>query len=204
MTSAILQPLSSLVLSSSPPRHLGSGLALHLSLSPLTASSTRLPSYSFYRLLSYFSTMGLFSKKSKPSQSTAQGYAPPPGPPPQQQQYGAPQQQGQSYSGGGGYNQQPQYHQGGQGGYHGGGQQYAPPPTAPPPQQSVGARGREDPLAALSKYDTVFLSTSSLSSRLFSTELTSAFSSSLPSRSRTQSMTVRAWRCFGRSNWHLL
>lgn len=105
--------------------------------------------------------MGLFSKKSKPSQSVAQGYAPPPGAPPQQ--YGAPQQQAQGYSGGGGgYSQQPQYPQGGYGGYQGaGGQQYAPPPTAPPPaqQQSVGGRGREDPLAALSKYDTVFLGT---------------------------------------------
>ncbi|ORY84073.1 hypothetical protein BCR35DRAFT_303119 [Leucosporidium creatinivorum] len=116
--------------------------------------------------------MGLFSKKSSKPSSSASSYAPPPGPPPQQQQqqYGAPPPQ-QGY-GQGSYNQQ--YQGGGyqqqQAGYQ---QQYAPPPTAPPPIQQQqrptggGGRGREDPLAALSKYDTVFLIDDSESMEMF-------------------------------------
>ncbi|KAK4046556.1 hypothetical protein OIV83_006008 [Microbotryomycetes sp. JL201] len=132
--------------------------------------------------------MGLFSKSklTKPapgSQQQSQAppsqrqYAPPPGPPPPSASAGygqaaAPQhyggyQQPQQYGGGGGY-QQPTAMQ----------QQYSAPPGPPPPHPHTGQQygappppaarpGREDPLASLSKYDTVFLVDDSGSMEMF-------------------------------------
>ncbi|KAK4049461.1 hypothetical protein OIO90_005412 [Microbotryomycetes sp. JL221] len=99
--------------------------------------------------------MGLFSKSSKsktttnmassyaPGQNQQQQFAPPPGPPPQHV-YAPPQQQYTSPPG-------PQ-------------QQYASPPGPPPPASRP---AREDPLASLSKYDTVFLVDDSGSMEMF-------------------------------------
>ncbi|KAM0791536.1 hypothetical protein ACM66B_005985 [Microbotryomycetes sp. NB124-2] len=135
--------------------------------------------------------MGLFSKSSskltKPAPGSQQqqpartSYAPPPGPPPPGS-YGQPaQQQSHGYSG---YQQQQVQQQ--YGGYQQAAQQqqYSAPSGPPPPlqhqgyqqpqQQYTGAApppaarsSREDPLASLSKYDTVFLVDDSGSMEMF-------------------------------------
>ncbi|KAM0752837.1 hypothetical protein T439DRAFT_323450 [Meredithblackwellia eburnea MCA 4105] len=103
--------------------------------------------------------MGLFSKKNSANGSKQQQqYAPPAGPPPPShwQGYGQPPLQQQ---------QQPQY--------------YAPPSGPPPPSNQINssAPAREDPLAALAKYDTHFLIDDSESMEMFWEELSVSLSS---------------------------
>ncbi|SCV71858.1 BQ2448_4552 [Microbotryum intermedium] len=122
--------------------------------------------------------MGLFSKlssSSKKSSSSNTNYAPPPGPPPPQQ--------GSAYgTGAQGGGAQPHYYQQQHGAQQPPQQQqqqqwqrpqqqgYAAPSQTPPQeyyQPPAAGSGREDPLQALKKYDTVFLVDDSGSMEMF-------------------------------------